>query len=114
MRKINLTKEEEAIFLNTKVKEEDIQELIKKYSVKKVDNVNYVLCDRKRDSGENPDFLGTKKALTGILQKNETLRDFAEFRLRLRPVIEFRNRDFIIDAIKRKNQEKWEEKMKHR
>lgn len=59
MRKINLTKEEEAIFLNTKVKEEDIQELIKKYSVKKVDNVNYVLCDRKRDSGENPDFMGT-------------------------------------------------------
>ena len=61
MREINLTKEEEAIFFNTKVKEEDIQELIKKYSVKKVDNVNYVLCDRKRDSGENPDFMGTKK-----------------------------------------------------
>ncbi len=102
MRKINLTKEEEAIFLNTKVKEEDIQELIKKYSVKEVDDVKYVLCDRTRDSGENPDFLGTKKALTGILQKNETLRDFVEFRLRLRPVIEFRNRDFIIAAIKRK------------
>ena len=46
--------------------------------------------------------MGTKKALDGILQKNETLRDFVEFKLRIRPVIEFRNSDFIIDAIKRK------------
>ena len=102
MREINLTKEEEAIFYNANVKEEDIQNLIKKYSVKKVDNVNYVLCDRKRDSGENPDFMGTKKALAGILQKNETLSDFVEFKLRMKPVCKFRNNDFIIDAIKRK------------
>lgn len=102
MRKIKLTKEEEAIFYNANVKEDDIQNLIKKYSVKKVDNVNYVLCDRKRDSGENPDFMGTKKALAGILQKNETLSDFVEFKLRMKPVCKFRNNDFIIDAIKRK------------
>lgn len=102
MREINLTKEGEAIFYNANVKEDDIQNLIKKYSVKKVDNVNYVLCDRKRDSGENPDFMGTKKALAGILQKNETLSDFVEFKLRMKPVCKFRNNDFIIDAIKRK------------
>ena len=36
MREINLTKEEEAIYYNANVKEEDIQNLIKKYSVKKL------------------------------------------------------------------------------
>lgn len=45
---------------------------------------------------------GHKKALAGILQKNETLSDFVEFKLRMKPVCKFRNNDFIIDAIKRK------------
>ena len=102
MRKIKLTKEEEAIFLNAEIKEEDIQELMKKYVVKKINNVYYVLCDSKRDGAENADFMGTKKALAGILQEGEALRDFVEFKLRMKPVLEFRNRDFLIERIKRR------------
>ena len=102
MRKIKLTKEEEAIFLNAEIKEEDIQDLMKKYVVKKINNVYYVLCERKRDGMADADFMGTKKALTGILQKGETLRDFAEYVLRMKSVYEFRNRDFVIEQIKRK------------
>ena len=102
MRKIKLTKEEEAIFLNAEIKEEDIQDLMKKYVVKKINNVYYVLCDCKRDGAENADFMGTKKALAGILQEGEALRDFVEFKLRMKPVLEFRNRDFVIEQIKRK------------
>lgn len=102
MRKLNLTKEEEAIFLNAEIKEEDIQELMKKYVVKKINNVYYVLCDCKRDGAENADFMGTKKALEGILQEGEALRDFVEFKLRMKPVLEFRNRDFLIERIKRR------------
>jgi len=102
MRKIKLTKEEEAIFLNAEIKEEDIQDLMKKYVVKKINNVYYVLCDSKRDGAENADFMGTKKALAGILQEGEALRDFVEFKLRMKPVLEFRNRDFLIERIKRR------------
>ncbi len=102
MRKIKLTKEEEAIFLNAEIKEEDIQELMKKYSIKKFNKVNYVLCKRRRDGGEKADFMGTKKALEGILQEGEALRDFVEFKLRMKPVLEFRNRDFLIERIKRR------------
>jgi len=101
-RKLNLTKEEKEIFKNTKIKEEDIQDLMKKYVVKKINNVYYVLCDGKRDGMADADFMGTKKALTGILQKGETLRDFAEFRLRMRQVLEYRNRDFIVNRIKKR------------
>lgn len=102
MRKVNLTEEEEMIFLNAKVEEKDIQKLMKKYSIKTINNVNYVLRKRTRNGMEDANFMNTKLALTGILQEGETLHDFAEFRLRFRPVIEFRNRDFIIDEIKRK------------
>ena len=102
MRKIKLTKEEEAIFLNAEIKEEDIQDLMKKHVVKKINNVYYVLCDSKRDGAENADFMGTKKALAGILQEGEALRDFVEFKLRMKPVLEFRNRDFLIERIKRR------------
>ena len=102
MRKLNLTKEEKEIFKKAKVKEEDIDNLMKKYSIKKVNNVYYVLCERKRDGMADADFMGTKKALTGILQKGETLRDFAEYVLRMKSVYEFRNRDFVIEQIKRK------------
>jgi hypothetical protein len=102
MRKLNLTKEEKEIFKNTKIKEEDIQDLMKKYVVKKINNVYYVLCDGKRDGAENADFMDTGLALTGILKKGETLHDFVEFRLRMRQVLEYRNRDFVIEQIKRK------------
>lgn len=102
MRKIKLTKEEEAIFLNAEIKEEDIQELMKKYSIKKFNKVNHVLCKRRRDGGEKADFMDTGLALTGILKKGETLHDFVEFRLRMRQVLEYRNRDFIVNRIKKR------------
>lgn len=102
MRKIKLTKEEEAIFLNAEIKEEDIQELMKKYSIKKFNKINYVLCKRRRDGGEKADFMDTGLALTGILKKDETLHDFVEFRLRMRQVLEYRNRDFIVNRIKKR------------
>jgi len=102
MRTINLTNEERIIFSEVEVKEKDVQELMRKYIIKDIDDVRYVLCKRERDDGDDANFMGTGLALTGILEDNESLKDFIKFRLRMREVIKYRNSDFAVDAIKRK------------
>lgn len=102
MRTIKLTEREKEVFFNTKIKEKDVQELMRKYIIKDIDDVRYVLCKRERDDGEDANFMGTGLALTGILEDNESLKDFIKFRLRMREVIKYRNSDFVVDAIKRK------------
>jgi len=101
MRTVNLTDEERRIFFDTEVKEKDVQKLMKEYTIMNTNNARYVLCERKRDDGEDANFMGTGLALTGILEDNESLKDFIEFRLRMRPVIKHRNRDTVIESIKR-------------
>jgi hypothetical protein len=101
MRTIKLTEREKEIFFNTKIKEKDVQELMRKYIIKDIDSVRYVLCKRERDDGDDANFMNTGLALTGVLVKNETLEEFIEFVLRFRRVVEFRNRDSVIEAIKR-------------
>lgn len=102
MRTIKLTEREKEIFFNTKIKEKDVQELMRKYIIKDIDDVRYVLCKRERDDEDDANFMGTGLALTGILEDNESLKDFIKFRLRMREVIKYRNSDFAVDAIKRK------------
>jgi hypothetical protein len=75
---------------------------MRKYIIKDIDDVRYVLCKRERDDGDDANFMGTGLALTGILEDNESLKDFIKFRLRMREVIKYRNSDFAVDAIKRK------------
>jgi len=102
MRTVNLTDEERRIFFEAEVKEKDVQKLMKEYTIMNTNNARYVLCERKRDDGEDANFMGTGLALTGILEDNESLKDFIKFRLRMREVIKYRNSDFAVDAIKRK------------
>lgn len=91
MRTIKLTEREKEIFFNTKIKEKDVQELMRKYIIKDIDDVRYVLCKRERDDGDDANFMETGLALTGILEDNESLKDFIKFRLRMREVIKYRN-----------------------
>lgn len=68
---------------------------MKKYSVLKSGKVQYVVVEaeetryRSKDH-ECPDFLGTGKALCGVLTKGETLLDFVIHREAMKPVIEQR------------------------
>ena len=102
MRTVNLTNEERIIFSEAEVKEKDVQKLMKEYTIMNTNNARYVLCERKRDDGNDANFMNTGLALTGILENGESLQDFIEFRLRMREVIKYRNSDTIIDDIKRK------------
>ena len=101
MRTVNLTNEERIIFSEAEVKEKDVQKLMKEYTIMNTNNTRYVLCERKRDDGNDANFMDTGLALTGILENGESLQDFIEFRLRMRPVIKHRNRDTVIESIKR-------------
>ena len=101
MRTVNLTDEERRIFFDTEVKEKDVQKLMKEYTIMNTNNARYVLCERKRDDGNDANFMDTGLALTGILENGESLQDFIEFRLRMRPVVKHRNRDTVVESIKR-------------
>jgi hypothetical protein len=101
MRTVNLTDEERRIFFEAEVKEKDVQKLMKEYTIMNTNNARYVLCERKRDDGNDANFMDTGLALTGILENGESLQDFIEFRLRMRHVIKHRNRDTVIESIQR-------------
>ena len=49
-----------------------------KYEILKVNGCCYILSRYKRASGEfpQPNFMGTEKALAGVLQKNQSLGDW--------------------------------------
>ena len=102
MRTVNLIDEERRIFFDTEVKEKDIQKLMKEYVVRNINNTKCVLCKKERDDGDDANFMDTGLALTGILEDGETLHDFIEFRLKMRAVINHRNRASVIADIKRK------------
>lgn len=75
---------------------------MKEYVVRNINNTKCVLCKKERDDGDDANFMDTGLALTGILEDGETLHDFIEFRLKMRAVINHRNRASVIDDIKRK------------
>lgn len=88
-----LTEEEKIIFDNAVIGESEIDELVKKYKVVYDDGVNYVVCKCQRPKWQKANFLDTHMALAGVLRRGEALRDFVEYQLRMRQVIEFRNKD---------------------
>lgn len=106
MRQINLTKREETIFKNIKIEEKDIEKLLKKYNIKKVNDVNYITCKIERPNDLKANFMNTGEALVGILQENETLRDFIEYQLRFIKICDRRNEILY----KQYKNEKWKGK----
>lgn len=90
MREINLTKKEQVIFEKTKIKNGEIEKLIKDFSVKKIKDVNYVLHKVERSIGCEANFMNTGLALSGILQEGETLHDFIEFKLKFSEICNIR------------------------
>lgn len=91
-RLINLTQEEMLAFVQTEVKESDIEKMMSTHTIIQKFGKKYVVCKCERPLGYEADFLNSGMALTGILLEGESLRDFIEYRLRMRNVWKIRSR----------------------
>ena len=91
-RLINLTKKEMIAFEQTEEKESDIEKMMSTHTIIQKFGKKYVVCKCERPLGYEADFLNSGMALTGILLEGESLRDFIEYRLRMRNVWKIRSR----------------------
>lgn len=78
---------------------------MKNYSTVNGVKVTYVVIEQKRSEHEQPNFLGTGKALVGMLKNGQSLQDFLlerkNIRKRVSKRIDRAIREF--ESLKRKN-----------
>jgi hypothetical protein len=91
-RLMNLTQEEMLAFVQAEVKESDIEKMMATHEIIQKFGKKYVVCKCTRPIGYEADFLNSGMALTGILLEGESLRDFIEYRLRMKNVWKIRSR----------------------
>ena len=93
-RLMNLIQEEMLAFVQAEVKESDIEKMMATHTIIQEfgKKYKYVICKCERPLGYEADFLNSGMALTGILLEGESLRDFIEYRLRMKNVWKIRSR----------------------
>src|SRR5690554_383280 len=83
----------------TRLSAKELNRLKAKYTIHVISGLKYVLTECKRPGVrgcDQPDFDGTGLALAGVLRNGETLDDFVQKMEWIKPVIEWRARQFDI------------------
>lgn len=105
-----LNKKERYNYEKLVVSEDEVAEKMKNYSTYVIDNTNYVLTELKRPFRyQKANFMETGKALVGILENGESLRDFIEYQIRLNFILQI-EWDVLYDNLYKKMRQ--EDKLK--